>query len=209
MSDKNVHIDNLLKDKLVSYKEENPVGGKAAFMKKAVKMNFWHFSSASFNIFYLTGVICVVLISLFLTLHIIDLKKQKPVEEKVKIDLPEVDVKEMNTDENLFTKKNAIVENEEQVKNEIIEIENNDKGITENNMMESESVSNKNVQLQSAEKCNSENLIEMNLSSEVNAGQSVLYDTVVLDKHVIVVDTIKTEVKKTVSVKDKRKKRRR
>ncbi|HNQ67860.1 MAG TPA: hypothetical protein PKN32_05745 [Bacteroidales bacterium] len=198
---KNINnIDDLLRDSFEDFSSAPSPDIRAKLSAKLRYFNFFKFNPGSFNIFYLTAIILGTTATIVFSIGPQEIKDNpiKPIEtEKIINITPE---KNCNTIEGINItsdfSKNSIT-------NEI-SIDNPKSIISETNSSENSTESPENVFL---------NDTFINQTEKNDTGNSevieknVIFDTIINPEKIIITDTVKTEIHKTVEVKNKKNKK--
>jgi len=209
MSDNYSHIDNLLKDRLGHDRREGTPDQRAAFMKKAASHRFWNFYPAAFNVYYLA--LIVFLLGGIVIISTTVVKDKTAIYDPVNTvrDLPELAEPQEASLPLVINRKDA------EKKRDVSGEESAPVHVKSDNLSSSksepDSEQQKNILTKTEELDDDADYdsTATKVQGELTEPLPVVYDTVVRETRVEVTDTMKTDVKHTIEVKNEKKKRRR
>jgi hypothetical protein len=215
MNHNKTHIDNILQS-LENQNIQGTAESKAKFLAKAAKFSFFRFYPGRFNIYYLAAIITITASSVLLIMQ--ENKKDECKYEETQsdyilnythdnsdlyLDLPKININE-----------NPIKQNSKQ--------ENISKSKQSTPELQTQSTYLENEPQKTDEDFNNESQLKIETEDSENATQNepleslkespdenqVILDTLKLVKKIQVVDTIKTQIKDTVIIKENNRRRR-
>ncbi|MDD3740407.1 MAG: hypothetical protein PHH30_04130 [Bacteroidales bacterium] len=194
---KNINnIDDLLRDSFEDFSSAPSPKIRAKLSAKLRYFNFFKFNPGTFNIFYLTAIILGTSATIIYSTSPSDNNSSK------------ITIKSENLENNINTKEDTctfLLDTEKSISqtNET-SVDNSKSVIVKNDTGEDASISPENV---------SENEIFIHENEINDSGnsepieKSVIFDTIINAEKIVITDTIKTEVHKTVEVKKKKDKK--
>ncbi|HOZ29729.1 MAG TPA: hypothetical protein PLL66_02330 [Bacteroidales bacterium] len=187
---KNINnLDDLLRDSFEDFSSAPSPDIRAKLSAKLRYFNFFKFNPGTFNIFYLTAIILGTSATIIYSTSPSDNNSSKITIKSENLE-NKTSTQEDTCTNLLYTEK-SISQTDE------IFVDNSKSVIVKNDTWEDASISPENV---------SENEINDSGNSEP-IEKSVIFDTIINAEKIVITDTIKTEIHKTVEVKKKKDKK--
>ena len=224
------NIDNFLKNRFDDFSAPPAENVRAKVSSKVARFNFFRFSIASFNVFYLAALIIGVSTTLAFFSGVFDSGKSETINiEQTSNQNNEVE-NTNSTEENASIKQTQDIHSENPL-NETSQIENiiteektvlaniPQTEISTNNVELNETISESEIvtEIQDTNEFSNNTVtedrnadIDVSINSQIDEGLPILiiYDTIYTTNKITIVDTVTTEIRKEVKVRKPRKNRR-
>jgi DNA-binding transcriptional regulator YbjK len=202
MSNNYNNIDDLLRESFDDFSSAPSPELRAKVSVKVRHFNFFKFNPWSFNIFYLAAIVLGTTAIISFSTGAVGFNNETPVSEKstkteerkseetkTVLELPLTNTENKSVEKEII--KNDIANNQVILNQETKNVSN-----TSSNIIESNLTKNSNVSLLVQN--------EINTTNSATTEKTIIFDTIVETVKILVVDTVKTEVHRTVEVKKNR-----